>query len=206
MKIVMLTGIISAEVVWLMAFFNVNISPRGNEERTFNEKFFMVATGIATAITMVVFYAQAAADAVETFDAHLMPYESGMWSLVGTVIFFMGSAGMYAMAVYSFSEWIQNHKEAYLYGIIERVEVRVRRELEIKYDQQYGDELADLRDLAETYGLNVPDAPNPETVAFLKEHDEKVEAERAAAEKEAKEEAKKPEEEDDTIILFKKAE
>ena len=170
-----------AAIVWLIAFFSVRISRGGNEERAFNKTFFIIATIVASTVVTIVAYKTALDDTISEFDSHLMPYESGVWSLIGTAMVFVCMATMYGMAVYCVSEWIQNHREIYFYGLKERIENKIRHEYNVKYDREYGDELERLHELEEAHGFNFPDAPNPETVAFLKQHDAEVEAQRAAS-------------------------
>lgn len=180
MKTVLIVGAAAAVVVWLIAFFNVHISHGGNEERTFNGNFFIIATVVATIVTSIVAYKTALNATINEFDSHLMPYESGVWSLIGTALVFLCFAVMYGLVVYCVAEWIQNHREVYFYGLQERIEKKLRHEYNIKYDKKYGDELERLHELEELHGFRVPDAPNLETLAFLKQHDAEVEAQRAA--------------------------
>ena len=94
MKTVLIVGTILAAIVWLIAFFNVRISRGGNEERAFNKTFFIIATVVASTVVTIVAYKTALDATISEFDSHLMPYESGVWSLVGTALVFMCGASL----------------------------------------------------------------------------------------------------------------
>lgn len=175
MTAVVIFGIIMALVVNTLAFFNVSVSYLGHTKRNFDKRFFFAISILTAILFIIVAYVRASSLAVTAMDWYVDGQDpSGVWSLVLTAFIFTAAAVLYATSVYTVSVRIDERHEEYLKKIISRVEKRVIRELDAKYDEKYGDDLESLNDIVRTYALNETDVPNPETIKYL----EKVAEER----------------------------